>query len=93
MHKKKRAGYVQFSKKMVIFVTAAVTAISLMSILLCSFSDGLQELQHIVEAFIGYATVCFAAYSGNSAVEKWLIRRYGGGQRNGEDEEESEDVG
>ena len=30
------------------------------------------------KAFISYALVAFTAYSGNSAVEKWLVRKYGG---------------
>ena len=30
----------------------------------------------VTNAYIGYATVAFVAYSGNSAAEKWLIRKY-----------------
>ncbi len=30
----------------------------------------------IVKAYISYAIVVFAAYSSNSAVEKWLVRKY-----------------
>jgi len=29
-------------------------------------------------AYISYAIVAFTAYSGNSAVEKWLVRKYSG---------------
>ena len=80
----------QFSKKMVVFVNIAVTAISVMSIILCYASENMTVTQHIVEAYIGFATVCFAAYSGNSAVEKWLIRRYAN-KDDTEDEEDEKD--
>lgn len=69
--------HVQFSKRMVVFVSLAVTVVTVGALLLCGFylrsADGTVSL---VQSYIGYATICFVAYSGNSAVEKWLIRRY-----------------
>ena len=37
---------------------------------------GAEEVVLVVKAYISYAIVVFAAYSGNSAVEKWLVRKY-----------------
>ena len=74
MNRVTKKQHVQFSKKMVVFVCGAVTAVCVAGIALCAFylgsADGLVE---ITRAFIGYAMVTFAAYSGNSAVEKWLV--------------------
>ena len=68
--------YVQFSKHVVVAVTASVTAICFLSLLLCLLLGGTEEVVLIVKAYISYAIVVFAAYSGNSAVEKWLVRKY-----------------
>ena len=87
-----KGHYVQFSKKMVVFVISAVTLLSLLSILLCFTAEDMGVVQHIMEAYTGFATVCFAAYSGNSAVEKWLIRRYMAGEAH-EENRETEDRG
>ena len=87
-----KGPYVQFSKKMVVFVISAVTLLSLLSILLCFTAEDMGVVQHIMEAYTGFATVCFAAYSGNSAVEKWLIRRYMAGEAH-EKNRETEDRG
>lgn len=66
----------QFSKRMVVFASIAVTVLSLIGMGLCFGAGDTETLGKIVQYYIGYATICFAAYSGNSAVEKWLIRRY-----------------
>ena len=71
----KRRHYVQFSKKVVVAVTIAVTTICLVSIVLMWSGQGMEYMADIVKAYIGYAMVVFAAYSGNSAVEKWLTKR------------------
>ena len=68
--------YVQFSKRVVVAVTASVTAICLAALVLCALIGGVEEVVLVVKAYISYAIVVFAAYSGNSAVEKWLVRKY-----------------
>lgn len=68
--------YVQFSKRVVVAVTASVTAICLAALVLCTLAESAESVVLVVQAYIGYAIVVFAAYSGNSAVEKWLIRKY-----------------
>jgi hypothetical protein len=68
--------YVQFSKRIVVAVTASVTAICLAALLLCYLIGTAEEVVLVVKAYISYAIVVFAAYSGNSTVEKWLIRKY-----------------
>ena len=68
--------YVQFSKRIVVAVTASVTAICLVALLLCYLVGSAEEVVLVVKAYISYAIVVFAAYSGNSAVEKWLVRKY-----------------
>jgi hypothetical protein len=68
--------YIQFSKRIVVAVTASVTAICLAALLLCYLVGSAEEVVLVVKAYISYAIVVFAAYSGNSAVEKWLVRKY-----------------
>lgn len=87
MTAKKTKAYIQFSKKMVVFVNIAVTVITVLAMIFCFIMESMTVIQHIVEAYIGFATVCFAAYSGNSAIEKWLIKRYKETEDNSEDEE------
>ncbi len=68
--------YVQFSKRIVVAVTASVTVMCIAGILLCALIGSAEEVVLVVKAYISYAIVVFAAYSGNSAVEKWLVRKY-----------------
>lgn len=68
--------YVQFSKRMVVLITLCVTAMSLLGIIVCTLYGQLMYLVEILRSYIGYATITFAAYSGNSAVEKYLVKRY-----------------
>ena len=68
--------YVQFSKRIVVAVTASVTVICFTALLLAALIGCAEEVVMIVKAYISYATVVFAAYSGNSAVEKWLVQKY-----------------
>lgn len=70
-----KRAYVQFSKRIVTAVTIAVTIIAACAIGLCWQGGDMVSLVEVVKAYIGYATLVFAAYSGNSAVEKWLVRR------------------
>ena len=66
--------YVQFSKRMVTFVSVAVTVVCAAGMALAGYMlESAESVVAIVKAYIGYAMVCFAAYSGNSAVEKWLV--------------------
>ena len=68
--------YVQFSKRIVVAVTASVTVLCLAALLLTGLIGGAEEVVLVVKAHISYTIVVFAAYSGNSAVEKWLVRKY-----------------
>ena len=68
--------YVQFSKRIVVAVTASVTGMCVAALLLCALVGSAGEVVLVVKAYISYAIVVFAAYSGNSAVEKWLVRKY-----------------
>jgi len=68
--------YVQFSKRIVVAVTVSVTALCLAAQLLCALIGGAEEVVLVIKAYISYAIVVFAAYSGNSTVEKWLVRKY-----------------
>ena len=72
---KSKRPYMQFSKKVVVAVTAAVTAIALLGIGFCWNAGDTVSLVEVVKSYVGYATIAFAAYSGNSAVEKWLVHQ------------------
>ena len=74
----KKARYVQFSKRMVVFTCISAMVISIFACILCYMAENVGAVQGIVQTYIGFATICFAAYSGNSVVEQWLIRKYGG---------------
>lgn len=68
--------YTQFSKRIVVAVTAAVTIICASALVLCYLAGDTCSVVGVTNAYIGYATVAFVAYSGNSAAEKWLTRKY-----------------
>ena len=70
--------YVQFSKVIIVAVTVAVTVICIGGMLLCYSLADTDAVVELGKAFISYALVAFTAYSGNSAVEKWLVRKYDG---------------
>ncbi len=69
--------HTQFSKKIVVAVTAAVTVICAAALALCYLAGDTEGVVDAANAYIGYATIAFTAYSGNSAVEKWLTKKYG----------------
>lgn len=71
-----RRRYVQFSKKVVIAVCTAVTLICVSGIVLDYLMGDAEQATQVIKVYIQYAMVVFAAYSGNSAVEKWLTHRY-----------------
>lgn len=83
--------YVQFSKRMVLLVVSAVTCLTGAAMILCYLSAHFPEIVKLVDAYIGFATICFAAYSGNSAVEKYLVRRYHEGTQRHESDEGEHD--
>ena len=68
--------YTQFSKKIVVAVTLAVTIICAAALVLCFLADDTAGVVEAANAYIGYATIAFVAYSGNSAAEKWLTKKY-----------------
>jgi hypothetical protein len=70
--------YVQFSKKMVVLVVASALALSIVGIVLCAIVGAPEDagVVAIIKTYIGFAIIVFAAYSGNSAVEKWLVNKY-----------------
>lgn len=70
--------YVQFSKVIIVAVTAAVTVICIGGMALCFALHDTEAVVELGRAYISYAIVAFTAYSGNSAVEKWLVRKYSG---------------
>ena len=72
----KTKRYVQFSKIIVVAVTAAVTVICAAGMIMCFVRGDTGAVVDLGQAYIGYALVVFAAYSGNSAVEKWLGKKY-----------------
>ena len=64
----------QFSKNMVMAVVFSEIAICIATIVLscCGFDMAIGV--DVIKANIPFAVVVFAAYSGNTAVEKWLTR-------------------
>lgn len=72
---KQNKAYVQFSKRMVVLVTVAVTVIVAASVLGMIYDSAYTELPKVLDHYLGYASVVFVAYSGNSALEKWLVKR------------------
>lgn len=67
--------YVQFSKRIVVAVTVCVTAISTIGLVMTFLTKEMEYGVNIIRTYIEYAMVVFAAYSGNSAVEKWLVHK------------------
>ena len=63
----------QFSKKMVIAVVFSEILLCIATVALscCGFDMAIGV--DVIKANIPFAVVVFAAYSGNSAVEKWLV--------------------
>ena len=81
--------YVQFSKMIIVVVTVTVTVICIGGMLLCYSLADTDAVVELGKAFISYAIVAFTAYSGNSAVEKWLMRKYGGITNEGTSDDKS----
>lgn len=68
--------HIQFSKKIVTAVLICVTVLCTWGMGLCAYMESPTGLVDIARGYLSFATLCFAAYSGNSAVEKWLTHRY-----------------
>lgn len=75
MTAKPTKAYVQFSKRMVVLVMASVTAVIAISVAGMIYDSAYDQLPEVLRHYLGFASVVFVAYSGNSAVEKWLVNR------------------
>lgn len=71
----KNQKFMQFSKKIVVAVTLMVTIVCLASIVLAWQMDSSNSMTQIVKAYINYAIIVFASYTGNSVTEKVLSAR------------------
>ena len=67
--------YTQFSKKMVMAVVLSEIALCIATITLACCGFDMTIGVDVIKANVPFAVVAFAAYSGNSAVEKWATRR------------------
>ena len=65
----------QFSKKVVVAVTVSVTAIALLAIGFCWNALDTVSLVEVVKSYVGFATIVFASYSGNSIAEKIVLHQ------------------
>ncbi|MGN1367805.1 MAG: hypothetical protein ACI4WX_02980 [Aristaeellaceae bacterium] len=73
MSTKPTKAYVQFSKRMVVMVMVSVTVIVAISVIGMIYDSAYDQLPEVMENYLRFASVVFVAYSGNSAVEKWLV--------------------
>lgn len=69
-----RRKYTQFSKKMVMAVVFSEIALCVATIVLACCGFDMTVGVNVIKANASFAMVAFAAYSGNSAVEKWVTR-------------------
>ena len=74
--------YMQFSKKVVVAVTVSVTAIALLAIGFCWNAMDTVSLVDVVKSYVGYATIVFASYSGNSIAEKIVLHQNNNNENN-----------
>lgn len=80
--------YVQFSKKIVIGVTIAVSAIVFIGVVLAYFAEQIEQMTAVIKIYVQYDMVVFVAYSGNSMLQKWLLKNNGFfGTVNGKEEQ------
>lgn len=70
----KKRQCTQFSKKMVMAVVLAEIALCAATITLACCGFDMTIGVDVIKANVPFAAVAFAAYSGNSAVEKWVTR-------------------
>ena len=64
---------IQFSKAMVLAVVLSEIALCIAVVVLSCLGFDMTTGVAVIKANIPFAVVVFAAYSGNSAVEKWLV--------------------
>lgn len=77
-----------FSKGMVMAVVFSEIALCVATIVLSCRGYDMAIGVDVIKANIPFAVVVFAAYSGSSAVEKWLVRS-GSSSADGQDESAS----
>ena len=70
--------YVQFSKRMVAAVSIGFGIMSAVGMWLCRMAEYPTGIVSIVTIDGLYAILAFIAYSGNSMLEKWLVKHSGG---------------
>jgi hypothetical protein len=75
---KKDKKYVQFSKRMVVLSLLSGEIFSAFAMWLCYASNYPEGIVSIATANMIVSMIVFIAYSGNSALEKWLIKHAGG---------------
>jgi len=75
---RKSLKYVQFSKRMVVCISLGLFILSLISIYMSYLITEAEAIVKIVTIDGYYAIFAFIAYSGNSMLEKWLIKKGGG---------------
>lgn len=63
----------EFSKKMVMAVVLSEILLCVATVALSCWGFDMTIGVDVIKANIPFAVVVFAAYSGNSAVEKWLV--------------------
>ena len=68
-----RKQTVQFSKQMVLAVVLSEILLCVATVVLSCCGFDMTTGVAVIKANIPFAVVVFAAYSGNSAVEKWLV--------------------
>lgn len=67
--------FVQFSKRMVVLVMVSVTVIIAIAVAGMIYDSAYDQLPMVLEHYLGFAGIVFVAYSGNSALEKWVLNR------------------
>ena len=75
---KKSLKYVQFSKRMIVSISVGLFVLSVVGMYMCFLIKDADAIVKILTIDGYYAIFAFIAYSGNSMLEKWLIKRGGG---------------
>lgn len=84
-----RKQRIQFSKAMVLAVVLSEIALCVATITLTCFGFNMAIGVDVIKANIPFAVVVFAAYSGSSAIEKWLVHSPRTGMTAAEDTQET----
>lgn len=67
-----KGQFIQFSKFMVLIIVFAATLLTGFSIFGMTKDSDYSALSDVIHNYTEFASVVFVAYSGNSAIEKWL---------------------